>query len=79
MESENVLQILNHPGRQGLVRVEVVSLRFALHLLSLVHLGVAVATAQGLQLTQDILKTFYRCIVVPRLRRASAEGTNAKE
>jgi len=57
----------------------VISLRLALHLFSLVHLGVIVATAQGLQLTQDVLKATQRIVVLIRLWRVSIKRTHAKE
>lgn len=79
MEFEDFFQISDHIRGQGLVGVEVISLRFALHLLSLVHLGVIVATAQGLQLTQDVLKATQCIVVLIRLWWVSIKRTHAKE
>jgi len=58
MEPEDFFQVAKHLRRQILVGIEVISLRLALHFLSVVHLGVIAAAAQSFQLAQDILKTF---------------------
>ena len=58
MESEDLFQVAKHLRRQSFVGIEMISLRLALHFLSMVHLGVVATAAQGLQLAQDILETF---------------------
>jgi hypothetical protein len=50
VEFENLSQLTKNLRRQRLFRIEAVSLRLALHILSLVYLGVAVAAAKGLEL-----------------------------
>lgn len=79
MESKDFFQIFDHLRRQNLIRVEVVSLRLALHLLSLIHLRVVVAAAEGLELAQDVLKAGQRVVVLVRLWRVSIDRTHAKE
>ena len=79
MEFEDVFQILDHVRRQSLVRVEVISLRLALHVLGLVHLGGTVAAAQGRQLAQDVLKATQRIVVLIGLWRVSVKKTHARE
>jgi hypothetical protein len=56
VECEDFFQILDHRRGERSVRVEVISLRLALHLLSLIHLGVTVAATQALQLAQDVFE-----------------------
>ena len=56
MKFEDFFQIPHHFRWERFVRVEVIGLRLALHLLSLVHLGVTVAATQGLQLAQDVFE-----------------------
>jgi len=69
VEFKDFFQLFDGLGRQNLVRVEVISLRLALHLLSLVHLGVTVTAAEGLELAQDVLKAGQRFVVLVRLWR----------
>ena len=78
MEFEDVFQILDHVRRQSLVRVEVISLRLALHVLGLVHLGGTVVAAQGLQLAQDVLKATQRIVVFIGLWWVSIKRTHVQ-
>ena len=78
VESEHFFQVVNDLRWHILVRIEVVGLRLALHLLSVAHLGVAVAAAaKGRQLTQDVLETFQRCVVALGLWPVSVKETHA--
>ena len=81
MEFEDFFQILDHLGRESPIRVEVISLRLALHFLGLVQLRVTITTApaQGLQLAQDVLKAAQRIVVLIRLWRVSVGISHAKE
>ena len=75
MESEDFFQVTKHLRRQFLVGIEMISLRLALHFLSVIHLGVVAAAAQGFQLAQDILEAVQRCVVFCRLWRTSVKET----
>lgn len=61
-----------------MIRVEVVSLGLALHLLGLVHLGVITA-AQGLQLAEDVVKAGQRIVGFIRLWQMSVKRTHARK
>ena len=67
MESEDVFQVFDHLRRQNPVGVKVISFRLALHLLSLIQLGVTVVAAQSLQLAQNVLEAGYRVVALTGL------------